>query len=309
MFAYLWLAWFNVLLLVACEAPPTAVICTNICVAPELEAFYIQNGGERIFGAPHIRPYLDTRTGNTIQYFDSARLEQDANSGEISIYPLGEWAYAGLDKQDPLPALADAGRQERINGFVVRDAFLDFYENNGGRDIFGLPISNQLDEAELRVQYFENARLEWHPEAPSDRQVQVGMLGRAHYLYVAYSPLDEEQRFIPSDETRPTTAELTAAARFPILYEGESQIIFILAETTDGQAVEELNVELFIEYGSQTYTQPIEGKTDKLGTIQAELDLQNLTPGEEVIVTINVYDPLNDDRLIGTESITFQTWW
>jgi len=69
----------------------------------------------------------------------------------------------------------------------VRDPFLKFWEQNGGLDIFGYPISDEVqerlpeDKQPHTVQYFERVRLEYHPEAP-DAPVQIGLLGRARCL-------------------------------------------------------------------------------------------------------------------------------
>jgi hypothetical protein len=60
-----------------------------------------------------------------------------------------------------------------------RAGFLDFWRANGQVLIFGYPITEEFIEDGRLVQYFERARLEYHPEVqdPSE-QVQLGLIGR-----------------------------------------------------------------------------------------------------------------------------------
>ncbi len=60
-------------------------------------------------------------------------------------------------------------------GHTLGYSFRQFYEQQGGIEIFGLPITEVFLEDGRPVQYFERARLEWH--API-AQVQAGHLGR-----------------------------------------------------------------------------------------------------------------------------------
>jgi len=65
-------------------------------------------------------------------------------------------------------------------GFYVEGPLLDFYRARGGREIFGYPLTRRFFDSELKlwVQYFDNARMEWHPQNPSPYQVQLGLLAQ-----------------------------------------------------------------------------------------------------------------------------------
>ncbi len=63
------------------------------------------------------------------------------------------------------------------SGFSVRDDFFQYFNQRGGLEIFGPPISEEMSEDGVRVQYFRNVRLEWHPENPRPYRVQPGLLG------------------------------------------------------------------------------------------------------------------------------------
>ncbi len=60
----------------------------------------------------------------------------------------------------------------------VRGPFLVYYDAHEGSATFGYPITDDfVDENGQLVQYFQRARLEWHPEAPEGQKVQLGDLG------------------------------------------------------------------------------------------------------------------------------------
>lgn len=293
--------------LVACTADPSPTICANACIDPALEEFYLANGGQDVFGLPYTPLFEDPTSQRMVQYFERARLEYDpATPDDILIAALGAWALDGLD--EPVLASVPATSPGRLfeTGYIVQDQFLTFYEANKGELLFGQPLSGQLDEGELRVQYFENARLEWHPEAPPGRQIQVGLLGRAHYLYEVYNPIASV--FIPDDQLRVTSAEVTAAVSSPILYAGDQQILYVIVEGRDRQPIPGVQVELEIIQGAFSYTQELEGETNELGTLQSILELPALTPGEEVRLTVFIRYP-GETNIIGKTSIPFKPWW
>ncbi|TVR73777.1 MAG: ScyD/ScyE family protein [Sphaerobacteraceae bacterium] len=56
--------------------------------------------------------------------------------------------------------------------------FRSYWHEYGGLEIFGYPITNEIQEDGLTVQYFERARLEWHPGVwPERHDVLQGRLG------------------------------------------------------------------------------------------------------------------------------------
>ncbi|MBN1246245.1 MAG: hypothetical protein JXC32_01240 [Anaerolineae bacterium] len=61
--------------------------------------------------------------------------------------------------------------------FWVSGEFLDYFDTRGGLEIFGYPISDPYNENGILVQYFQNARMEWHALNPDPYKVQLGKLG------------------------------------------------------------------------------------------------------------------------------------
>ncbi len=62
-------------------------------------------------------------------------------------------------------------------GYCVSGRLLDYWRQNGGLATFGLPLSAQMGENGLQVQYFERQRFELHPENARPYDVLLGRLG------------------------------------------------------------------------------------------------------------------------------------
>lgn len=133
--------------------------------------------------------------------------------------PLTGGLYAQAITRDGVAAPLTAGRSARLQvgeqplyvrqsaerlqvfaetGQTVRGQFLDYWERNGGLAILGLPISAErreigADGQSYRVQWFERARLEYHPALAAPNNVQQGLLG---VEYLAHQGID--WRSLPS---------------------------------------------------------------------------------------------------------------
>ncbi len=79
-----------------------------------------------------------------------------------------------------MPVFAQVGDPPSVSSegdCRVYKEFEDYVENHGGEEIFGYPISNPFWQGGVLVQYFQNARIESHPNNPPRYQVQLGLLG------------------------------------------------------------------------------------------------------------------------------------
>src|SRR5215213_2876530 len=79
---------------------------------------------------------------------------------------------------------AQAQQDERCfteTGFCISGRIREFWEQNGGLTVFGLPLAPQqqttLEGQTFQVQLFERARLELHPENTKPYDVLLGRLG------------------------------------------------------------------------------------------------------------------------------------
>lgn len=81
-------------------------------------------------------------------------------------------------------------------GHYVCGPPLELYETRGGVEIYGYPLSEPFDDPVrgLRVQYFQRARMEWHPADPDSQVVTLGRI--ADELGFQYPPIAQED--VPS---------------------------------------------------------------------------------------------------------------
>lgn len=114
-------------------------------------------------------------------------------------------------------------------GHYVCDEFLEFYETRGGLEIFGYPLTEAYDDParRLRVQYFQRARMEWHPDNSEPYEVQLGLL--VDELGYRYPPARQEQ--IPTSNSAlhhyfPETGHIVSYALLDYFREGGGLDIF-----------------------------------------------------------------------------------
>ncbi len=81
-------------------------------------------------------------------------------------------------QQSSAPANDDLVAYFPQTGHHIIDKIKRFYDRNGGLDIFGLPLTEVFEEDGLKVQYFERARFELHPELPPEFYVSLTHIGR-----------------------------------------------------------------------------------------------------------------------------------
>jgi len=77
------------------------------------------------------------------------------------------------------PAASEPFRYFSETGHNIGTRIKTFYEANGGVGIFGLPLTEVIQENGLEVQYFERARFELHPEFEPAYYISITQLGRA----------------------------------------------------------------------------------------------------------------------------------
>ena len=295
------------LLVLSCQVQdetPVATPESGFTVLSQFQKFYEAHGGERLLGEP-ITGACERGDGRLVQYFRRVRLDYTADE-EIAIYPLGAWAFDGV--ATPVPAAVPESGRRRLfpaTGYVVQDEFLAFYETNDGEVVLGPPISDQLDEGELRVQYFRNGRLEWHPDAPRASRVRIGALGRAHFAQGAHD-VTCDVRARPADAVTAGPVDVTAAVGAPILYSEDEQMVYVTVTTPAGVPLADVRVTMTVNYRDDTFDVAL-GRTDEEGKVEGPLALPGFQPGHEVELTVRAQSGTSES--IGITTISFQTWW
>ncbi|HEV2123263.1 MAG TPA: polysaccharide deacetylase family protein [Chloroflexota bacterium] len=156
-------------------------------VTGEFFRYFYEFGGVDTFGYPLTEEFWvpsddqGTTAGRMLQYFQRARLEYDINDGAVRRSALGERLIA---KQPAVPPVPGA-RYYPETGHNVGHGFLAFFDEAGGEAVLGYPLSEEVWEYGHTVQWLQNARLEWWPEAESPRKTQLGLIGEEHLRQVA----------------------------------------------------------------------------------------------------------------------------
>ncbi len=144
-------------------------------------SFWDANGRIAVLGYPVTEEIVE---GNLIvQYFERGRLELHPEfAGTPWQVQLGRLVVEQMPWMWHAP-VADPQRAGVAyfpeTGHTLTGAFLSYWYNNGGVRIFGYPITEELIEGGLPVQYFERVRLEYHREnAGTPYEVLITDLGR-----------------------------------------------------------------------------------------------------------------------------------
>ena len=181
-----------------------------------------------------------------------------------------------------------------------------FYETYNGERVLGLPISPQIDEGDLRVQYFVNGRLEWHPELDVGQRIQVGPLGRDHYLAVGAPMYGGIQAARPVSFAGIERVDVYTAVEKAIQYSGDEQTLYVTVFTPEQRPVDGIAADVMITFGEITAVLDL-GATDGLGRVVASLNNLAIPPGQTVELLVSIY--ASDGQVIGQSTLTFKTWW
>jgi hypothetical protein len=181
--------------------PEAAPVITD-CISGRFAQFWRANGGLAVFGYPisaavtevnqeDVQPYLT-------QYFERQRFEyhpEHTAPYDIQLGRMGDdyLRHTGHDWHAMPHADPSTPHYVPETGHAIAPEFYDYYRHAGveladpgvsvreSLALFGYPLSNIMtewvDEQEVRVQYFERARLEYHPNNPEQYRVLQGRLG------------------------------------------------------------------------------------------------------------------------------------
>lgn len=164
--------------------------------------YWETHGATDILGLPLTEPFMEGDLA--VQYLERARLEWHPEITASS--PVGQVLLARLGaittearglKFVPQPTGANTDNSHFFTetGHNLGNAFLSFWLRNGGLEVFGYPLSeelvetNEADGQQYTVQYFERNRFEWHPERGPSNNVQLGLLGTEYARMEGLNPM------------------------------------------------------------------------------------------------------------------------
>ncbi|MCL4543236.1 MAG: NBR1-Ig-like domain-containing protein [Chloroflexi bacterium] len=180
------------------------------------EQFFLAYGGVNTFGYPRTEAFHEG--GFLVQYFQRGRMEYHPElpaGQQIQLTLLGDTL---TKSQQPFPKSApgqSSAEHEYFpqTGHWVNYGFLHFFQQHGGLTVFGYPISNEMPLPGVpggTEQWFQRARLEYHPElAGTPYVIQPGLLGDEYLTQIGWLPLPPETANIgpatvPQAQSQPT---------------------------------------------------------------------------------------------------------
>jgi uncharacterized protein with LGFP repeats len=154
---------------------------TGHSVYGELFEYFARTGGVDVYGYPRTDEFVED--GRRVQYFQRGRLDVVAElegGGLVAAAPLGARAAASRgalsrpEARAVAPFESDTARlYVPETGHSVSGGFRAFYDRRGGAAALGFPLTEELVEDGVTVQYFERAVLEYLPGKP----IQGSLLG------------------------------------------------------------------------------------------------------------------------------------
>ncbi len=158
---------------------------TGKCLRGAFLPYWQRNGGLAVNGYPlteQRRERLEDGREYIVQYFERVRLEYHPENVRPYTVLLGQFGRR-IRPADPPATPRPGAAYFPQTGHNLEGRFLAYWERNGARAQFGFPISEEFlerleDGKEYRVQYFERARFEHHPENRPPYDVLLGQFGR-----------------------------------------------------------------------------------------------------------------------------------
>lgn len=289
-------------------------------VCDEFLDFFETHGGLEIFGYPLTEAFYDlAHDGLRVQYFQRARMEWHPGNPPSYQVQLGLLAdELGYSYPLALPEKIPSSNSVIHHYFpatkhVVSYAFLDYFREKGGLDIFGYPRSEFMYEAGYIVQYFQRARMEWHPEDGSGSQMSLTNLGEHHIERFGVpgnyaDPLPPPAR--PEDPTttpKPpvTKVHINASVRHMITGRQGMQTVFVYANNQQQQPIQGAATRMVVHYQSGDHIYEFEHPTNASGFTKHSFEILPSPPGKRVVVDVTVAY----DGVTGATQTFFLPWW
>ncbi len=236
---------------------------TGFCVRGRFLDYWQANGGLARNGFPlteERQELLEDGKTYTVQYFERVRLEYHPENAPPYDVLLGQFGGSALrdrfkyDVADYQAAIAPVaslpgGAYFPATGHNLGGGFLDYWRANGGLAQFGYPLTEEFAQylpatpPLHRVQYFERARLEYHPENAAPYDILLGQFGRtalatANFLTGRFGalylsdPRVREALGPPTSPPTPTTGATRAFERGRMVYKqvvpGQVGTVYVL---------------------------------------------------------------------------------
>jgi hypothetical protein len=296
---------------VAQELEPDYIGETGHNLIGEFYSYYYANPNHReVYGNPITESVIDANTGRQVQYFDFVRFEyfpENPIGSQVKLTPLGQRLYEhgtyipGLTKDTPNCF------QETHWDYPVCHSFYPFYQEMGGEEQLGQPVSGLEYLSGRLVQFFEYAELMWMPENPLESEVVLAPLGYKFFFayetdYSLLGPVGNDNMIY-----REMIGKIDVIA-FPenaVISNNEAQLVNVIAKDQNGAPLVKASLYLTIKFPDGRVTQLNNISTDQLGLAQVAFNASSEVLGSvEVIVRMTYNTTLQDVTVT-----SFRLWY
>ncbi len=262
-----------------------------------------------IYGLPITDAFFDQDKGRTIQYFEHAQFElhpEETGEDQVRLTPIGEFIYVGGDKASIIPNPTACKYFREFNHWICYE-FMEFFESHGGVDQFGYPISGPEFHHKTIVQYFQYARLEWHPENEKGQRVLLGALGREYFTIRNEDSTHLQPQYLqlPPDSTPIESLRVFVSVGEPVTQRGGEQTYYVVIHDQDRNPVPNARVVMNITLPDGNFENFNLAPSDENGiSISPPLKVNSEALGS---ATVNV--SVEVDGIEGTAITSYFIWW
>ena len=281
----------------------------NVC--GKFLEYYDSRGGLEIFGNPISEAYYNQDLELEVQYFQNSRMEYHPTNPEpyqmllgLLGDELGYWSPPA--PPDKIPMFNnDLHHYFPETGHLLEYVFLDYFRAKGGLDIFGYPRSEYMFKDGKMVQYFQRARMEWHPEITTGPQMHLALLGEMVVDVFSLTGPPFEPAEPTNTERPPTKLKVSASVRYVIMGQAGGQTVYVYVADQNGDPVESAEVSMVVGYPSGDQVYPFDEQTDNTGFAGHHFQVPQTSAGEKVVITVTV----TAAGLSETTQTFFFAWW
>ncbi len=267
----------------------------NVC--DQFLVFFTSRGGAEIFGYPITEQFVEN--GRLVQYFQRVRMEHHPElppAYHVQLGLLGDH-FAPPEKKARIsvferPKSNDPARRYfSETGHTIQFGFLEFFDENGGLDNFGYPVTEFFLENGCVVQYFQRALMEWDPNQSDIVLHNLGEMWIDQHPQLRALTGSAPQLATSGAVVQPvaTVSALQATASVRNAFSGSEgdQTVWVYVTDRNGTPVQGAAVTLVSPSLPGVFELPM-SLTDELGHTQATFRLGGLTPGQLVVLEAQV---------------------
>lgn len=301
---------FGVISVLAQEGDDLDLFEEGSCpVSQEFQDFVDSHGGLELFGYPISESFK--QGGILVQYFQNARVESHPDNPDPYKVQLGLLGDELNYRNEPIsrPRFLSARRYYfPETGHIVSYAFLDFFKDNGGVDVFGYPITEMHYEDGEIVQYFQRLKLEWHPD-DTQSPVHVGNLGEVYFD--TYRDKFPDTAFCENGV--PTSPRVVSASldleidvAHAVMTEQGDQVVSVLVKDGSGSSIADAQVDIFLrDRRGNVLSSVTDVRTDEKGFARVSIPVTDALRGDNITAEAEV----RYEGLEAAKDIVFLVWW